>query len=341
MSEGLAAVALRVLDEGEGDERDAVRDRLARVAMLQEIRSLSADALLEHLCDLFGTIGLSFVVIKGPAVARFHPRGWPRPYSDIDIMVEPRDFRGAMDILLRNQFAYPTSSFPPWQWFDLYCREGLNLHGSGNVDLHHHLAPWIFGAGLSARDIMARADRLIIGHRSVLMASREHSAVIATLHILNDLWKNQRGLASWRDLLVLLQQSDEDSVRSTFEASGLGWLFDLALSALRRQLPDVLDNDGERDAPKIPLRFSWRLKGLGWDRSTFVSRHRLAWSVRLPLAHAVAFTVGSVVPSPRYIHARHGSYHEYWRMAWKETVSTVAGGDHRGDKATGVAATHR
>jgi hypothetical protein len=335
VSEGLAAVALRVLDECGLDENSPVRKRLASVAMLQEMRSLSADALLEHLCDLFGEASLPFVVIKGPAVARFHPQGWPRPYSDIDILVEPRHFREAMKLLLDSHFAYPASSLPPWQWFDIYCREGLNLHGSGNVDLHHHLAPWIFGAGLETRDIVARADHLHVGRRSVMMASREHAAVIATLHILNDLWKDQRGLASWRDLLVLLRQSEEDSLRSTFDDCKLDWLLDLALSALGRHLPDLLSN-GDRDTPRIPLRFSWRLKGLGWDRSTFVSRHRLAWGIRLPLPHAVAFTVGSVVPSPRYIHARHGSYHEYWGRAWKETLSTVAGGDHRGDKVTGI-----
>jgi hypothetical protein len=327
--EGLAPTALKLLEGG--GVTPSVHRQMVRVAMLQQVRSLAADALLEWLVDVFGATGTRFVVIKGPAVARLYPGDWPRPYNDIDLLVEPRQFGPVLDWFRKHGFEYPGPSLPPWPWFDAICREGLNLHGAGNVDLHHHLAPWVFGVGLPASDVIARADRVAVRGGPVAEASAEHSAVVAALHILNDLWKGKRGLVSWRDLLVIIHRSGADSVRSAFEESGLGWLFDVAMSTISAEFPGLLQGV-DIGASKVPARFSWRMRGLGWGRSSSFSRHRLAWAIRLPSPQAAAFVLGSGLPSRSYIRLRHGSYRRYWRQAWDETVSTFAGADHRSDK---------
>lgn len=330
IGEGLAPVALKLFNPETSGNGTSILRRLSSATMAQQVRSLAADALVDRLSELFRSSDVQFVIIKGPAVARLHPQGWPRPYSDLDLLVEPRHFRFALRALLTHGFAYPNTSLPPWPWFDDYCREGVNLFGVGNVDLHHHLAPWAFGTGLQSSDVIRAADHVVVRGRTVPMASPEHSAVIAALHVLNDLWKGQRGLMSWRDLLVILGRSDFDRVRFAFGESRLDWLLSLAVAAVRGQMPGAAD--GADGAARLPRRHSWRLRGLGWDRSTALSRHRLAWAIRLPFPQAAAFALGSAVPSPRYIRIRHGSYWSYWQQAWRETLSTFSGGDHRAEK---------
>lgn len=331
ISEGLAPIAMKLLQQ-DSRNASAVQSRLASAVLLQEMRSLAADALLDRLCDLFDEAAIPFVVIKGPAVARLHPNGWARPYNDIDLLVEPHQFRPAMDLLLRHQFAYPDTSLPPWSWFDRYCREGLNFHGSGDVDLHHHLAPWIFGSSLPSATLIKAADHAVVRGRSVPMASPVHSSIIAVLHILNDLWKGQRGLASWRDLLVIVRHVGPDRVRDAFVANDLGWLLRIAADAMEPLFPGVFS--GADPLPRrVPARFVWRLRGLGWDRSTSISRQRLAWAIRLPVPQAAAFMVGSGLPSRQYIRCRHGSYRRYWHQAWSEAMSTFSGADHRATKS--------
>lgn len=300
--------------------------------MLQQIRTLAADALLDRLFDILTDAGIPFVVVKGPAVARLHPDGWPRPYADIDILVDPRMFSRALSRLLESGFEYPITSQAPWPWFDRYCREGLNLAGTGDVDVHHHLAPWAFGRALRSNEVMSQAIAVTVHERPVLMASPEHSAVIAVLHILNDLWKGHRGLNSWRDLIAITRRVDPVSLQQVFESIGLGWLFGVAVGAVQVQLPGVLDGV-DCEHPPVPLRYAWRLRGLGWDRVTSLSRQRLAWTTRLPLPQAAAFVIGSGLPSRRYIRDRHGSYRNYWHQAWTEAMSTFGGADHRMDKS--------
>lgn len=329
--EGLAPVALQVLGGGSPDNDRAVRQQLSRVAMAQQVRTLAADELLGSLCDTLNEASIRFVVVKGPAVARLHPHGWPRPYADIDILVEPRAFGSAMSCLLDRGFTYPATSRPPWPWFDRYCREGLNLTGAGEVDVHHHLAPWAFGRALRSVDVIDSADVVTVRGRSVPMASPPHAAVIAVLHILNDLWKGQRGLSSWRDLLVVTHLLGPDELQDSFDRSGLDWLLDLAVDALEVQLPGVLDHIGH-GTPRVPLSYRWRMRGLGWHHATSLSRQRLAWAARLPLPQAAAYVLGSGFPSSDYIRERHGSYIGYWRQAFSEGVSTFAGADHRMDK---------
>lgn len=332
IGEGLAPLVLKLL--GNETTEPSVREQLVKATTVQQLRSLAAEAILDLVSDLLGQASVQFVVVKGPAVARLHPQGWPRPYNDIDLLVEPSQFGPALALLLQHGFIYPPASLPPWSWFDQYCREGLNLTGAGEVDLHHHLAPWAFGAGLRSIDVINGASEVALRGRTVLLASPEHSAVIAAVHVLNDLWKGQRGLVSWRDLVVIIRQSEPEQVRAAFVQSGLGWLFNVVVSAVQLHLPGLLD-DVDCGPARIPNRFSWRMRGLGWDHSNSVSRHRLAWAIRLPLPQAAAFVLGTALPSRRYICARHGSYRDYWHQAWAETMSTFTGADHRMDKKRG------
>lgn len=335
IAEGLAPVAVNLMTGESVPVDDPLRKQLFRAAMAQQARTLAAEAIIGQIVGLLAEGGVEFVIVKGPAVARLYPDGWPRSYNDIDLLAEPRQFNHALTLLLGNGFSYPATSLPPWPWFDRYCREGLNLLGAGNVDLHHHLAPWVFGSKLRSSDVIDRAIRVPLREGTIPVASPEHSSVIAALHILNDLWKGRRGLVSWRDLILIIRRLGFSRVREMFVHSRLEWLLQVAVYTIQVHLPGLLD-DVEASSSAFPARLAWRMRGLGWDHSTAISRHRLSWAIRLPLPQASAFILGSGVPSRRYIRIRHGTYRNYWRHAWAETVSTFEGADHRMEKVGGM-----
>jgi ribosome modulation factor len=72
-----------------------------------------------------------------------------------------------------------------------------------------------------------------------------------------------------------------------------------------------------------------RVATLGWWNETRATRHRLAWATRLPALNAMAFLAGTAFPSADYVHSRHGSFRNYWKNGWRETVLTAHGSDYR------------
>jgi len=331
IAEGLGPVALEVIDRNGGVRDPDLRGPFFANSMSRQMQSLAADAIVGNLVTVLQESGVTPVLIKGPAVARLHPPDWPRPYSDIDLLVRPDQFERAMSRLVKEGYDYPETSRPPWLWFDRYCREGVNLHGAGNVDLHHHIAPWAFVGHLSTQDVLAAGTVLNLHGVDVTVASPGHSVVIAALHILNDLWKGQRGLVSWRDIIILLQSTDAEEIRRVFMRAKLEWLLDLVVAELHETVPYAVEGSANRI--RTPVAARWRIRGLGWQGSTAISRHRAAWMIRLPWPQAWAFAAGTAVPSPSFIRARHHTYRQYWRQAWDETVTTVGGADHRMDKS--------
>jgi hypothetical protein len=331
IAEGLGPVALEVIDRNGGERDHDLRAPFFSNSMARQMHSLAADAIVGNLVTILAESGVQPVLIKGPAVARLHPPDWPRPYSDIDLLVRPDQFERAMGRLVQEGYDYPETSRPPWFWFDRYCREGVNLHGAGNVDLHHHIAPWVFVGHLTSQDVLAAGTTVTLHGVDVTVASPSHSVVIAALHILNDLWKGQRGLVSWRDIIILLQSTDAMAVRQVFIRANLEWLLDLVITELHDTVPYAVEGLGS--PVRTPMAARWRIRGLGWQGSTALSRHRAAWMIRLPWPQAWAFAAGTAVPSPSFIRARHRTYRQYWRQAWDETVTTVGGADHRMDKS--------
>jgi len=287
IAEGLAPVAFEVINASEGGRPSEVRDSMFANAMSRQMQTLAADAIVGRVQQFLAASDVEPVIIKGPAVARFHPSNWPRPYSDIDLLVRPDQFEESLNRLVEAGFAYPETSIPPWPWFDRHCREGVNLHGIGNVDLHHHIAPWIFVNRLTSQEVWDAGVAVTRNGTSVRMASIGHSGVVAALHILNDLWKGQRGLVSWRDIIVILRSTDVEAIRGTFVEARLEWLLDLVLSELHEAVPYAVEGSGHE--PRIPFRSRWRIRGLGWQDSTALSRHRAAWMIRLPWPQALAF----------------------------------------------------
>ena len=287
------------------------------VARDLSVRSLKAEAAAGKVFRVLAERGIPASIIKGPAVGPLHPPAWPRFYADIDFIVPRHAFAAAIDACMDQGYVYPESSEPPWAWFDLECREGVNLHGVGNVDIHHHIPPWRFGEGLTAELVIQNSTKVVVAGAEVLVAAPEHSMVIAGLHVLNDLWKNKRGISSWRDIIVLLRLCGEERAAEVFSGLDLGWLFALLTESLERSVPEA-GIRAWRSGQPLPKGYRTRLALLGWDGATALSLYRGAWTARLPIPNALAFLLGSAMPAPGYIERRHGSYRTYWNQAGDE-----------------------
>jgi hypothetical protein len=272
---------------------------------------------------------VTVIVIKGPAVERFHPTGWPRTYSDVDLLVRPRDFHRVMAVSSAEGFVDDTTA-PQWPWFDLRCKEGVNLHrgDGGNLDVHHHVPPWVFGSQLDVDAVTAEATWGDVAGVSVRLIGARQSLVVAALHVLNDLWKGRIGLTSWRDIVVLLERVGMVEAEWVFERLRLGWLLTLVTETLAASVPEAEVARVSRPR-RPPLGVRARIAALGWGRYTTFSRQQASWAARLPIPSAVAFLGGCIVPAPRHVWERYGSYGAYWRTIYQDAVSTFHGEDHR------------
>lgn len=327
LREGLAPVALRAFGEERNDSAGvAFRDATFR----GHLRVMSVDVAGAAYLTTLAQAGIPYVLIKGPAIARLHPAGWPRLYSDIDIVVPKRNFLQAVNYSHADGFEYSERSIPQWRWFDLVCREGINLHSAtgGNIDIHHHIPPWALGTTIEPEDVINRSTSSDLSGIPVRMAAPEDLLLISTMHVLNDLWKGKLGLASWRDVVVLMTLLGRARSMMAFERVDLGWLFEIATRRLSVIVPEAgIGASSSMPRPSIVTRL--RLSALGWEGNSALSRHRLAWAMRLPIPNALAFLAGTAIPSPQYVRERHGSLRRYWGEGWRETLSTAHGADYR------------
>lgn len=330
VTEGLSAVAVHALGTLPAYRDDPHVGMFRSVALTTQMKAMAADiGAVPPLVEL-GRRGLDAVVVKGPAMGRLHPHGWPRAYGDIDLVVTPGDFAAAVRCAEDLGFVQSPRAVPQWPWFNSVCREGINLHSptGGNLDVHHHIPPWSIGRTLRVEGILERGEPADLCGAPVRFAVPEDLLMISALHILNDLWKGKAGLASWRDVLILMTQLGPERARSAFVGARLRWLHDLVVEEFARSVPEsgVVAN-GVITHPHGAAAL--RLSALGWSGDTVASRLRISWATRLPVANGLAFLAGSLVPSPGYIKERHGSYIDYWRRGLAETVATTQGSDYR------------
>ncbi|MHB1582469.1 MAG: nucleotidyltransferase family protein [Acidimicrobiales bacterium] len=334
----LSQVALRLLAETDGDRRGAEGLDEVRVFLEAEARGLACQAMaaeavagaaLRRLIDL----GIPVLVIKGPAVARFHPEPGLRPYQDVDVVVPPRSFGAALAGLRELGYERTSASVQPWPWFDRVCLEGLNVRraGESSIDVHHRISPWAFTRKLTADALFARSEPGEVARVPVQLASADDALAIAALHVVNDLWKGDPSIQSWRDILVLTARLGPQGSSRAYDQAGLRWLQPLVESTCAVVAPNgSVAGDAARLALRDRLRRR-RLVWLGWGRDSLPARHPAGWALRLPLLRGAAFLAGSAVPSPSYARQKHGGYARYWRDSIHSIAAAIAGTDFRNE----------
>ena len=270
--EGLASVACHALTEFPAHREQPYFSTFKEVTRASQMQSMGVDAAGAHLLEDLATAGVRAAVVKGPAMAALHPEGWPRPYADIDIVVAPDEFDSAVVAGKAAGFLYPERAMPQWPWFDRLCREGINLHSpaGGNIDIHHHVSPWALGVGLPTSDIIERSEVAELCGVPVRYAGPEDLMIVSALHVVNDRWKGKLGLASWRDLLVVMGRIGSQRAASAFERAGLEWLFDVMSDEISRALPEIpVESRGH--PPVLTWTTRFRLASSGWAHDSLAT----------------------------------------------------------------------
>jgi hypothetical protein len=275
--------------------------------------------------------GIEFAITKGPGIARFHHRFQERPYSDLDVIVRPRDFRAAHHVLRRIGFAEEPKNRQPWPVFNRHCREAINLRtgGGGSLDLHHRIPPWYWGTLLDADRLLAEAATETVLGVPLPCVSPRHNLLISALHIFSDRNRPGQSLLVWRDLLTMVSVCPpEDIVAEALEVGLAGWLRwilgSLPLDSRAGALLHVLDGAG--GAVRGRRRLAMLMPpALG-------SRHLVGQALRLPVPNGALYLAGTVVPSPRFLRERFPTERHRYRRWWHETSHRFdqAWNDHEG-----------
>ena len=335
-----SALALPLLLPALHPSANAARIALLARARLDALRTMAVIATAAPALRCLSSAAIPFVVIKGPAVARFHPQPTSRPFGDLDVLVPRSRFQDAAAILHGLGFRQPLRTRPPWNWFDPICREGENFHrpDGANIDLHHCIAPWVFAKEITFQGLLARSEHGHVAGAAVRFPSIADCLVVSALHLINDLGKADASLMSWRDVIILSELLGTQATRKAFANAGLAWFAPYILTTTAYLKTQTLPPDSP-PAERHPLRAASqraRLRLLGWDRDTLIARHPIVGVVRLPAPRALAFLAGSVVPSPCYVRTKHGGYVSYWRKAERSVFAVTRGADFRVEDITTI-----
>lgn len=302
--------------------------RIHSVGLVAHALGVEATAVLplRELAEL----GIDVMIMKGPAVAPFHPTPTTRVWQDIDLLMRPHQYGAAMAVLRRLGYRRSAATLQPWPWFDRVCLEGVNLEAGPRhaLDVHHHVSPWALTGNLQADVLFERSAEARVGGVPVRVPSAPDSLVIAALHVVNDLWKGDASLMTWRDIAVLTSQLGRGGSLAGFERACLPWFGDIIWATM-----SALSGDEAGLEPAIAgwrHKLDWeRIRVLGWDGDTFAARHPIGWAARLPVARGAAFLAGHAVPSPAYARGKHGGYLRYWQSAASSVFAAARGTDFR------------
>lgn len=305
----------------------AVR-RLAQAAFDSLQRSVALVATSQDALEQLNVAGIPFAVSKGPGItSRCHAIA-ERPFSDLDVLVRPRDFGSAYLLLHGLGYEEREESGQPWRYFNRHCREAINLYSpsGGSVDLHHRVPPWQWSKGLKVADLQSAATPIVFAGVTLPVVTTEHNLLISALHVVSD--RNRPGamLMSWRDVLLLADLCEPSAVRSVAERHGLATWLRWTLS----QLPETLRPSRlciELGEGRIVPHNARRLRGV--TRPGDDSARLVQYALRLPTPNALAYVAGMVVPAPSFLHRKYPTTAlPYWR--WWESCLTKWCHGHRG-----------
>lgn len=314
----LAGLALAAA-AADGTRLDQRTDYLLTQARDSDVvRSMAAEAAAPAAISRLREAGVSSVVTKGPGIADTYPQPALRPFRDIDILVPQEGFVLAKEALEATGFHSLPDRERPRAYFDLHCREAVNLFRDGgtSVDLHHHIPPWIWGRRLRFADIRDRAQPFQLPTGRIPVADRVHNLLIACLHLISDGGRPGQTLLIWRDLVSVARATDPRGGAEEARRIGLDWCLAFVLRALPMYArPTELLR--ELGAARPGRADGFRLRHL--LPPAVGSRHVIGQAFRLPFPNAVSFMAGYLLPSRAFLTGRYGSpnaYRRWWGDAF-------------------------
>lgn len=325
----LAGTTLRLVESGEASPPEEVLEELRTAAFSQALFSVRVLEGTSEVLEALSRAGIGFVVSKGLGIADIGDGLRARPFSDLDVIVDPAAYSQVLDLCASLGYREAEESRQCWDWVGRVTREAINLTDGvgGSIDVHQTVPPWYWGGGLTYDLLTAERRTVTFGGRAYPCLSPEANLLIAALHVVSD--KNQPGanLMVWRDALVLMRASDPDRLRSLADRSGTAaWL-----RWILQQFPSgVVPSSIERAFADAPRHVD------GGRRLSLLmpphigSRHLVSQPLRLPLLRAAAFIAGSLLPSPTFLRSFFGrdiSLVKAYPRWWYHTIQTLRRAD--------------
>ena len=153
---------------------------------------------------------------------------------------------------------------------------------------------------------------------------------IASVHVINDIWKGDPSYLSWRDIVLLAHRLGSDQSFEAFDRSSLTWFLPYVEASVGMilELPvPVRPQPGTRARHDKLMRR--RLDLVGWKTATAIGRHPAGWALRLPTGSALAYLAGSMIASPSYVRSKYGGYRAYWSLVIRSLKAALSGADFR------------
>ena len=314
---GLAGVAHRIIRERSLFVPIETLRRLQNAQFSEMLLSSTTVRRSVDGLESLSSANIPFAITKGPGIA-LEGIITDRPFTDLDVVVEPMRFMDARRILISLGYAERDGTKQPWDSLNRACREAVNLRteNGGSIDLHHRVPPWFWSTAITLDVLRSGARSKEIFGVSLPVVSPEHNLLIAALHVVSDKSRPGQNFRVWRDILLLARHCSIDAVAKaacdTRLTAWLAWILGcLPFDVQPLELLDRLRN------PPVRLQGSWRLRMMLPPK--FGSRHLLGQAFRLPAPNAALFAASMLVPSPGYLQMRHpDEKHPYWTW-WRST----------------------
>jgi glycosyltransferase involved in cell wall biosynthesis len=338
----LAGVALRLLTEQHVTVSPAADKLLRAASFAAASRTVQLlDASLPGL-ETLQNHNIPFAISKGPGIALESHSLVERPFADLDVLVTPKHFRRAHNVLSALGYAEEPSSVPPWPWFDRHCREAVNLRNSvgGSLDLHHHLPPWLWTRDINVATLIRQSSRRPVGSQTLPLLSTPQNLLIVALHLVSDHNRPGQTLMIWRDLLTLAAACDPNDVLDLARRQNLlGWLrWVIAAIPQQARPPELWDH--LKPYPGRP-RHQVRLRHL--LPPSLGSRHIIGQVLRLPAPQAACYLAGMALPSTPFLHRQlPGSPHpirDWWGRSLQRIIASQRDGHINNQLDTGTLVT--
>jgi hypothetical protein len=161
----------------ESKRSPAPRRKCSHPALDPVVRKLMIDQLTVEIVGAFVAEGIETLVLKGPVLAEWLYAGEIRTYVDSDLMVAPKNWARAAQLLEQRQFRSwvlaPLSVDPGGTKFQ---------RGDDDVDLHRTI-PGLFGDPDAIwTSVYARADLCLIGGAQLHVPDRDTLLLHVALH---------------------------------------------------------------------------------------------------------------------------------------------------------------
>jgi hypothetical protein len=284
-------------------------------ALRQASVALALEGLAARVATALGLEGVRTILIKGPALSEWLYPGDVRRYSDVDLLIHPKEQDAAESLLEKLDFAPVAIDVLPHDR-PHHARTWV-APGGAAVDLHHTLIG-VEAPSETVWDVLAAdTDWLQVGNSKIEVLSRAGRALVVVLHAAQHGPSLEQPLEDLRRVLERLSLEDWQEVRQVADRLQALPAFGAGLRLLPRgrtvatelALPETTSVDTvlrSTSAPTMALGFDWLWRTHGLRRK--------AWFVTRKIAPPPEFMRAWTPPALR---GRGGLAVAYlWRIVW-------------------------